>query len=109
MPACSESLFRELAGATMPTQSPGRNGLGFVDIYSLPGSSPSKYSPRQIICAGPSRINSSSDELRCHKTRCTPPSDFTTTGDCTNPMEMAAVAEAQDPVPEEVVGPTPRS
>src|SRR5580658_7062250 len=64
-------------------------------------------SPKQISSAGPvSRI---SEPGPCHCTVCAPPGAITrSTGEAPR-RAMAALALAQVPVPEEEVGPTPRS
>ena len=57
--------------------------------------------------AGPVRNSSSPGPL--HAMVCAPPGVTTVSGDFANPNAIAAVAEAELPVPEDEVGPTPRS
>src|SRR5438105_7642187 len=63
-----------------------------------------KNSPRQTNCASPRR-----NTFPSQRTVCTPPGAITSTGDVQRPEAMAATAEAQEPVPEDWVSPTPRS
>src|SRR6267378_6373362 len=64
-----------------------------------------KNSPRQTIRTAPRR-NTRGPSVR---TICAPPGACTRTGDSAFPDAMAAIATAQDPVPEDLVSPTPRS
>ncbi len=57
--------------------------------------------------AGPVRINSLSGPLQ--STICAPPGATTVSGERQPLKASAAVAVAEVPVPDEVVGPTPRS
>ena len=63
-----------------------------------------KNSPRQSKVAGPVRNTS-----LFHSTVCIPPGACTRTGDFALPVWIEATAAAQEPVPEDMVSPTPRS
>src|SRR5271157_2419009 len=63
-----------------------------------------KNSPRQSNVAGPWRNTSP-----LHSTVCVPPGACTRTGELTLPVWMEAVAAADEPVPDDIVSPTPRS
>ena len=64
-------------------------------------------SPRAIRAAGP--VSLSSVPGPSQATVCAPPGATTVSGERQPCNASAAVAEAELPVPEEVVGPTPRS
>src|ERR1035441_8990341 len=64
-------------------------------------------SPRAIKAAGP--VSLSSVPGPSQATVCAPPGAATVSGDLASPSAIAAVAAAELPVPEEEVGPTPRS
>src|SRR5271166_761222 len=63
-----------------------------------------KNSPRQSNVADPNRNTCS-----FHSTVCAPPGACTRTGELTLPLWMDATAAAQEPVPDDIVSPTPRS
>src|SRR5579872_399171 len=64
-----------------------------------------KNSPRHNNFAGPRKKTLSPT----WRTVCTPPGACTLTGEAARPMLIAAAADAQEPVPDELVSPTPRS
>src|ERR1700754_2321718 len=63
-------------------------------------------SPLQTICAGPVSINCSPS---FHTTRCAPPSDDASSVRLHPRRTMLAADDAEVPVPDDCVGPTPRS
>src|SRR5438874_1105481 len=90
------------------------DNIGFPNLYRLSincyttkmhARTYRKNSPRQISSASPSN----SRRLRSQRTVCTPPGARTSTGDSAMPASIAAIAEAQEPVPEDCVSPAPRS
>src|SRR5207245_1641817 len=60
--------------------------------------------PSHTISAQPVRYTASSS----HSTRCEPPGAMTSPSRAAPPNAAAATKDAQEPVPDEVVGPTPR-
>ncbi len=87
---------------------PGGTGDSFTSGAELePGRHPGHASPRATRVAGPVRYNSVPGPFQAMV--CVPPGATTRSGDFARPSAMAAVAAAELPVPEDEVGPTPRS
>ena len=97
MPPCDRE-FRDRIG-----RGGDRDGL----------TSRGRRGPRRAESSGPSKTHfgpaGQVDPSSRHSTRCVPPGATTSTSRAAPPCAIAAIADAQAPVPDACVGPTPRS